>query len=81
MKDYKVYKNIRKKAQIFGMPTGNFWLMLAFCIAFFLILTSGLSVFKIIIVFIGWGLSYFFAKVVFNQERQRGFKIKDYKRD
>mgnify|MGYP003398772371 CR=1 len=81
MKSFKVYKNIRRKAHIMGMPTGNFWLMLAFCIGFFLILTTGLSVLKILFVFAGWGLSYFFAKVVFNQERNSGFRINDYKRN
>lgn len=65
---YEVYKKIRLKATIFGMPSLNFILMLVFDIFLFLMLLTGLSFFKVLGVLIGWAISFVCARFVFNKK-------------
>jgi len=81
MQEFKVYKNLRKKATILGMPVINFWVFLVASLCFLMILTTGFTLVKLIIVIIGVGIVYFLCRFVFNKEMESNMKIDDYKRN
>lgn len=81
MQEFKVYKNLRRKATIFGMPVINFWAFIIASMCFILILTTGLTLVKLVIVLVGIGIAYLLCRFAFNKEMESNMKINDYKRN
>lgn len=81
MKEYKVYKKVRLRATIMGMPTINFWVMVIVDALVLLVLTTGLSILKVIFVLVALLASYILARFIFNLELLNNTRIKDYRRN
>lgn len=81
MKGYKVYKKIRQKATILGMPALNFWFMVIINGLLFTALVFGFSFIKVIIIALLAMLNFLFCKYLFNIELLGNITIKDYYRN
>lgn len=64
-----------------GMPTINFWVMVIVDALVLLVLTTGLSILKVIFVLVALLASYILARFMFNLELLNNTKIKDYRRN
>lgn len=64
-----------------GMPTINFWVMVIVDALVLLVLTTGLSILKVIFVLVALLASYILARFIFNLELLNNIKIKDYRRN
>ena len=78
--EYEVYKKIRKKAIVFGMPSNNFWIMIVFDVLVFLIALGGFTLLKIGFILLCWAVAYILARFVLNADRLGVSKIEDYRR-
>lgn len=81
MKAYKVYKKIRQKASILGMPAMNFWVMVIIDGLLFSILVFGFSFIKVLMIVVLAMLNFLFCKYLFNVELLGNITIKDYYRN
>lgn len=77
---YEVYKKIRRKATVFGMPATNFIIMIVVDTLFFLLALAGFSLLRVLIILIGWIASFVLARFVFNDSTSRPSHIDDYNR-
>ena len=64
-----------------GMPTINFWVMVIVDALVLLVLTTRLSILKVIFVLVALLASYILARFIFNLELLNNIKIKDYRRN
>lgn len=81
MKSYKVYKKIRQRASILGMPVTNFWIMVMVDALLFAFLVFGFSVLKIAVIGALAALNFIFCRYFFNVELLGNTTIKDYYRN
>lgn len=81
MREYKVYKKIRQKASILGMPATNFWVMVILDCLFFAVLIFGFTFLKLLVISILITLNYLFCRYLFNIELLGNISIRDYYRN
>lgn len=81
MKEFRIYKKIRQKASILGMPALNFWVFVLISALLFSILVFGISFMKIIVIALLSCFNFLFCRYFFNVELLGNIKIEDYYRN